>query len=118
MKRTILLLIPIFFIACASKPEVIVKTKYIMVKPPLPKYKVEEFNKSLILTFYNKNNKICVKEWGYVCIPKDKMIELISYIKDLKMSLKKCNFKIENYMEFREKFMKEEFNNDKSGNTN
>lgn len=117
MKR-LLLLIPFLFMACSTKPEVVVKTKYVMVKPPLPEYKVEDFNKSLKLTFYNKGNKVCVKEWDNVCIPKERMIELVSYIKDLKTSLNKCNLKIKNYIKFREKFMKEEINNDKSSNIN
>jgi len=103
--KKLLLLIPFLFIACSTKPEVVVKTKYIMVKPSLPTYATEEFNKSLSYTFYNKGNKVCVKEWGDVCIPKDKMIELISYIKDLKLHLVRCNTKIENYLDFRKNFL-------------
>jgi len=84
----------IFFTGCATRTEIITKYKY--VRPKLPQLQVYEYNKSLNLTAYNKNGKICIKEWNG-CIDKKAFINLAKYIKELKGTLKKCNNQIIEY---------------------
>jgi len=88
----------LIFTGCANKTivkkELIVKKVY--VKRKCPKLKIFEINKSIILTAYNKNNKICIKEWNS-CIPQKEMINLISYIKYLKEINLRYKEEIQNY---------------------
>jgi hypothetical protein len=91
-----IILFSLFINGCASKPEVIVKTKYVYVKPKLYKLKTYEYNKTMDISATVHNGKVCVKQWGG-CISKKAFINIATYIKELKGNLQKCNTEIKNY---------------------
>jgi len=91
----LIFLFPLLFLGCYE-------TKYVYIKPKYPKLVTYEYNKSITLTAYNKDNKICIKEWNS-CIPKKEMIKLITYIKTLKTINKKYTKEINMYNQFVDK---------------
>jgi uncharacterized protein YxeA len=99
MKKILLIPFLLLLIGCSTKPiiqkEIVVKRVY--VKSKCPKLKVfDVYNRDVSLTAYNNNGKVCVKEWN-ACIPKEQMINLISYIRYLKEVNNKYRKEIEEY---------------------
>ncbi len=101
----ILIIIFIDLNGCAPKPRVIEKPVYIETPlPELHKFQApKELNISKNGKPYIKNGKVCVPYWQDACLPKDKMIELINYCKELRGTVSKYEIEIDNYNKFREK---------------
>jgi len=93
--KKILILIPFLFLGCAEKTVY----KKIYIQPKYPKLKLYEFNKSITLNVKNHNKFVCIKEWKG-CIPKEKFVELVKYIKELKMNNLKYTNEIKKYNNF------------------
>jgi len=83
-----------FFVGCSQKTIAITKYKYIEKK--CPKLKTFEKPPKLILTAYNKDNKVCIKEWNG-CIKKDSFLKLVHYIKSLQLVIKNYEDEINLY---------------------
>ena len=83
---TIVLLVAVilmFLQGCSRpQPQVVVKYKYIERK--CPELKTYPTPQPLIITAYNKNDKVCVREWQDACLPKTEFLKLAKYIKQLR----------------------------------
>ena len=95
---TIIFMFVILSSGCSSKQEkIIIKKQYIYSKVPI--LKIYDNNSSLKLTAYNKDNKVCIKEWNS-CLPKEKMIELINYTNSLKNTIIKYKNEVKIYNKY------------------
>jgi hypothetical protein len=79
---------------CSQPVKTITKYKYI--QPSCPTLKTYKYDKKIVLTAYNKNDKVCIKEWDS-CMPKTQFKKLVQLIKSLRVNLQKCNSEIELY---------------------
>jgi uncharacterized protein YceK len=100
---SLIIMIIIFILMTGCSTKTIIKKeiveKKIYIKSPCPKLKVFEYNKSIVLDAYLKNDKICVIQWD-ACLPKEKMFELMKHIKMLKEVNKKYREEITKYNKF------------------
>jgi len=91
----IMVLVMIANSGCAEKTVVVTKYKYVQQKcPRLTVYK--DWNKTINLTAFNKDGKICIKEWNG-CIDKNAFIDLAKYIENLKKTCAKYQYEIKEY---------------------